>query len=74
MKWQARIVTHKKEKRVAVYFEKDPELIGRIKKLEGVRWSATLKAWHLPDTAEYRRKFGLEEKISLDAERAIRIR
>ena len=55
MKWNAQIVSHKKEKRIAVYFEKDAELIGRIKKLEGARWSATLKAWHLPNNEVYRK-------------------
>jgi integrase/recombinase XerD len=58
-------VTHKKEKRIAVYFEKDAALISRIKKLEGVRWSATLKAWHLPDTAANRIQFGLDELATL---------
>jgi integrase/recombinase XerD len=59
MKWNAQIVSHKKEKRIAVYFEKDAELIGRIKKLEGARWSATLKAWHLPNNEVYRKQFKL---------------
>jgi integrase/recombinase XerD len=32
MNWEAKIITHKKEKRIAVYFEKNAELIARIKK------------------------------------------
>lgn len=32
MNWEAKIVTLKKEKRIAVYFEKNAELITRIKK------------------------------------------
>ncbi len=68
MQWQAQLVTHKKEKRIAVYFEKDAALISRIKKLEGVRWSATLKAWHLPDKEEYRQQFGLKEMVVLTNE------
>jgi len=59
MKWEAKIVKHNKEDRIAVYFEKDAALIARIKKLEGVRWSGTLKAWHLPDTDENRKQFGI---------------
>lgn len=58
-KWEAKPVLHKGEARIAVYFEKDPELIGRIKKLAGVHWSQTLKAWHLPDNDSYRKQFQL---------------
>lgn len=59
MNWEAKIITHKKEKRIAVYFEKNAELIARIKKLEGSRWSQTLGVWHLPDTVENRERFHL---------------
>jgi len=59
MKWEAKIITYKKEKRIAVYFEKNAELIVRIKKLTGSRWSQTLRAWHLPDTVENRERFHL---------------
>jgi len=59
MNWEAKIITHKKEKRIAVYFEKNAELIARIKKLEGSRWSQTLCVWHLPDTEENRIRFRL---------------
>lgn len=57
MKWEAKIITHRKEKRIAVYFEKNAELIARIKRLEGSRWSQSLGVWHLPDTAENRLRF-----------------
>ena len=57
MNWSAKILTHKKEKRIAVYFEKNAELIARIKQLEGARWSQSLVAWHLPDTQENRERF-----------------
>lgn len=57
MNWEAKIITHKKEKRIAVYFEKNAELIARIKKLEGSRWSQTLGVWHFPDTEENRIRF-----------------
>ncbi len=59
MKWKAKIITHKKEKRIAVYFEKNDEWIARIKKLTGSRWSQTLGVWHLPDTVENRQRFHL---------------
>lgn len=59
MKWEAKIVKHRKENRIAVYFEKNVALMTRIKKLEGALWSYTIGAWHLPDTEQYRKQFGL---------------
>jgi integrase/recombinase XerD len=57
MKWSAKIITYKKEKRIAVYFEKNAEFIARIKLIEGSRWSQSLVAWHIPDTEENRKRF-----------------
>jgi integrase/recombinase XerD len=57
MNWEAKIITHKKERRIAVYFKKNAELIARIKKLKGARWSQTRGVWHLPDTIENRIRF-----------------
>ena len=59
MKWNAKLIRHNKESRIAVYFEKNAELIARIKKLEGSRWSQSLSVWHLPDTEENRIRFKL---------------
>jgi site-specific recombinase XerD len=58
----AKRIRHKGEQRIAIYFEKNAELIQRIKKVEGIRWSATLKAWHLPDNEANRNRF----KISVN--------
>ncbi|RTY97431.1 integrase [Flavobacterium sp. RSP49] len=57
MSWNAKVITHKKEKRIAVYFEKNQELITRIKTVAGSRWSQSLVAWHIPDTEENRIRF-----------------
>ena len=57
MKWKAKIITHRKEKRIAVFFEKNAELIARIKIVAGSRWSQTLGVWHIPDTEENRVRF-----------------
>jgi integrase/recombinase XerD len=57
MNWSAKIITHRGSKRIAVYFEKNAELIARIKQIEGARWSQSLVAWHLPDTEENRERF-----------------
>ncbi len=64
MIWTAKIIKHRGNQRIAVYFEKNTELIARIKKLEGSRWSQTLSVWHLPDTEENRIKFKLPLVVS----------
>ena len=60
MNWDAKIILHRGEKRIAVYFKKNSELISEIKKFEDARWSQTLLAWHVPDTAENRDTFNIE--------------
>jgi integrase/recombinase XerD len=59
MNWSAKVITHKNEKRIAVYFEKNAALIARIKQIDGARWSQSLVAWHLPDTEENRERFNI---------------
>lgn len=59
MNWEAKIITHRSTKRIAVYFEKNAEWIARIKEIDGARWSQSLVAWHLPDTEENRIRFKL---------------
>lgn len=59
MNWSAKLTKHKGNNRIAVYFEKNTQLIARIKQLDGARWSASLIAWHLPDTPENRERFKL---------------
>jgi site-specific recombinase XerD len=61
MNWSAKIISHKGEKRIAVYFENNKELIERIKKLEGSRWSQSLRVWHLPATIEHIIRFKLDD-------------
>lgn len=68
MQWTAKPIVHKGERRIAVYFEKNANLIIRIKQIEGVKWSQTLKVWHLPETEENRVRFKIalsEEKLRL---------
>lgn len=60
MKWSAKPIKHKGKQRIAVFFEKNIDLIARIKQLEGACWSPSLKAWHLPDTKENRIRFKIE--------------
>ena len=59
MDWEAKHIKHRDESRIAIYFERNVELLAKIKKLDGSKWSQSLKIWHLPDTKMYRKQFGL---------------
>lgn len=48
----AKRVVHKGENRIALEFELDQEIVGFIRRVEGVRWSSTMKCWHMPDTKD----------------------
>ncbi|OAQ37897.1 integrase, partial [Pedobacter psychrophilus] len=60
MSVEARPITHKNKKRIAVWYPNQQELITRFRKLDDAKWSASLQVWHLPDTAENRIKFNIE--------------
>ena len=60
MTWAAKLIKHKSENRIAVYFEKNQDLIARIKQIEGARWSQQKTVWHIPDTIENRERFNIE--------------
>lgn len=57
------MVTHRGEQRILLRFPYDLNEAAEIKKLSGARWSRTFKAWHLPDTPEFRLQFGLEGRV-----------
>ncbi len=57
MEWSAKRITYKSEKRIAVYFEHNPRFIEQMKTVDDVRWSRSLKAWHVPDTEKNRTRF-----------------
>jgi integrase/recombinase XerD len=48
----SRRVVHKGEKRITLEFEKDDEIISLIRKVNDVRWSSTMRCWHMPDDKE----------------------
>jgi integrase/recombinase XerD len=60
---QYELATHKKEKVIFIRCDYDAALNARIRKLVGVKWSASQKAWYVPDIAHYRKKFGLTTKL-----------
>lgn len=57
MIWTSIPIKHKGENRIAIYFEKNADLIARIKKIDGARWSQQKTVWHIPDTEENRVRF-----------------
>ena len=57
IKWEAKLIRHKNANRIAVYFEKNADLISRIKQIENAQWSWQKNVWHLPDTEENRERF-----------------
>ncbi len=59
MNWSAKIISHNGEKRIAIYFEKNYDLITRIKKVEGARWSQSKSVWHIPCSLENQIRFNL---------------
>lgn len=59
MNWKAKILLHNGNPRIAIYFEKNVQLIARIKTFDDARWSTSKKYWHLPDTEANRIQFKL---------------
>lgn len=59
MQYTAEIIEHRNQKRIAVWYQNDPKLISRFKKLDDAKWSKTLSVWHIPDNLENRIKFKL---------------
>ncbi len=57
MDWSAKLITHRGQDRIGIIFEKNPELIRRVKLISNSRWSQQKKLWHIPDTAENRTRF-----------------
>ena len=72
MKWESKLIKYKGIARISVAFEKNIELIARIKTIEGSRWSQSLGVWDIPDTEENRLRFKLPlHSISTPSEEGI---
>lgn len=54
------LIVHEGKNRIAVEFAYDAAWNKRMRKVDGAQWSGTLKCWHIPDTAENRKRCGLE--------------
>jgi len=57
--WKTEIINYRGAVRIAIRFEKRADWILEIKKIQGARWSPSLKAWHVQDSDEHRSLFGI---------------
>jgi integrase/recombinase XerD len=57
---QFEFAKHRKQNVILIRFDYNTQIIERVKKLDGARWSQTHRAWYVPDVSEYRQRFGLE--------------
>lgn len=51
-----RKIVHRNRLRIAIEFEYNYALIQQVKKIEGIRWSRTLKCWYVDDRREMLKK------------------
>lgn len=63
--YSIKLVNHRNEPRIAVYFKRNEPLHNHFKALSGARWSRTLTCWHLPDTDENRLRFNIPLRPTL---------
>ena len=62
MKWKAEPIIHKGDARIALHFDYSKEANERVRRLTGVKWSNSLKVWHVADNDTYRERFKLSPK------------
>jgi integrase/recombinase XerD len=73
MNWSAKIIKHYDEERIGIYFEKNAEILLRVKEFEDAKWSQSKQVWHIPDTEANRRYFGIPSKFdTIPSEEGIR--
>ena len=49
---------------IFIRFERNADLQARVRKLVGVRWSQSQKAWYVKDNDHYRQQFKLPPRVS----------
>lgn len=50
---------------IFIKFEKNYDLSSQVKELIGAKWSNSKKMWYVPNVNEYKKLFGIEEKINV---------
>lgn len=76
-------INHYNEKRVAIIFSKNTEIIEIIKKIPGRRWSNTKNCWHIPFQIDYEKtiqnyfektdKIEIVENVAQSKEKSVEI-
>jgi len=59
LKVSYQLIQKENETRILVRFDFSSELNKRMQRVNGAKWSKSLKAWHIPDTPENRTKCGI---------------
>lgn len=61
-------LSHRGGKHIALYFDYNLKLIDQVKKIEGIRWSASNKCWYLPNNPKNLRQIfsDLKGKASIE--------
>jgi integrase/recombinase XerD len=65
MKPNYTLITYQNKPRIKVSFEYNAAWNKKMQAVAGAKWSKTLNSWHIPDTAENRKKCGLTENNSI---------
>ena len=60
--WTVEPGRHRDQEVLLIRFPYDAGAVAQVRSLVGSRWSRTLKAWYVPDNAQYRQLFGLPPK------------
>ena len=62
------LANHQGKDVIFIHFEKNLEMSQRVRKLVGVKWSNSKKAWYILDSAFYREKFKLAPRSPIGKE------
>lgn len=62
------LANHQGKDVIYIHFERNLEMNQRVRKLVGVKWSNSKKAWYVLDSAFYREKFNLAPKNPIGKE------
>jgi integrase/recombinase XerD len=61
---EVELIEHHGKRRIVIRFEYDRVKNETVRNWQGARWSAHLRAWHVPDDVHYRKLFNLPLKDS----------
>lgn len=65
MAWKLTPIEHKGEQRIKVDFPNNAEQNQKIRRIQGAKWSSSLKAWHVPNTPENNVLLNLDNQSGL---------